>query len=139
MSLFAALLAFASIAAPQPAESSPGLKLLVIELPDGVRGGVGRIKGKGAVPQGTDRLFFLHLLDIARQCGANFPMLSTNWSHSAHIVSWSTVRDREVVACLRSTMPTHFNAGLADPDARSGFTLPDSASFREFETVEARR
>lgn len=69
MSLFAALLAFASIAAPQPAESSPGLKLLVIELPDGVRGGVGRIKGKGAVPKGTDRLFFLHLLDIARQCG----------------------------------------------------------------------
>lgn len=139
MSLFAALLAVAAIAGQQPTQSSVGLKLLVIELPDGVRGGVGRIKGNGEPPKATDKPFFLHLLSIARECGANFPMLSMNWSHSAHIISWSTPKDREVVACLRSKMPTHFNAGLAEPDARRGFTVPDTTPFREFESVEERR
>jgi len=139
MSFFAALLAVAAIAEQQPTPPSAGFNLLVIELPDGVRGGVGRIKGTGVLPTEADKPFLFQLLSIARECGANFPMLSINWSHSAHIVSWSTPKDRDVVACLRSKMPTHFNAGLAKPDARRGFTIPDTAPFREFESAEERR
>ncbi|WP_447728013.1 hypothetical protein [Sphingomonas koreensis] len=137
MSLVATLLVVSAIPTQQPPQLPAPIKMLVIELPDGVRGGVGRIKGKGVHPT-DNRPFFLHLLTIASECGANFPMYAINWSHRAHIVSWSTDKDRDVVACLRSRMPTHFNAGIAEPDHRLGFTVPDTAPFREFETAGKR-
>jgi hypothetical protein len=139
MSPHFALLAASALAGQQPPRQPAPSTLLVIELPDGVRGGIGRIKGNGRRPTNKDEPFFIHLLTVARQCGANFPMLATNFSHSSHIVSWSTTNDREVVLCLRSKMPTHFNAGLAEPDVTRGFTVPDTAPFREFESAGIRR
>jgi hypothetical protein len=133
----ATLLALSAISTQQPSPPSAPIRLLVIELPDGVRGGMGRIKGNGAHPK-DNKPFFLHVLTIASECGASFPMYAINWSHRAHIISWSTDKDRDVVACLRSKMPTHFNAGIAEPDHRLGFTAPDGAPFREFETAGKR-
>ena len=139
MSLFAALLLVAASAEQKPTAPPAELELLVIELPDGVRGGRGRIEGRGAFPSNNGKPYVLYLLSIARECGASFPMLSTNASHYAHIISYSTSRNREVVSCLQSKMPTHFNAGVAKPDARFGFTSLNTAPFREFEEARERR
>ena len=139
MSLFAALLLVAASADQKPTAPPAEIELLVIELPDGARGGRGRIEGRGALDRNSGQPFFLYLLSIARECGANFPMLSINGWHYAHIISYSTSRDHEVVACLQSNMPTHFNAGVARPDIRSGFTSLNTAPFQEFEEAQGRR
>ena len=60
-------------------------------------------------------------------------MIAANWTHRFHVVSWSTENDREIVSCLRLMMPTHFNVGLAEPDAQRGFGDIDRTPFREFE------
>jgi hypothetical protein len=124
-----ALLALAGL--DQPSQKTTTFKLLVIELPDGERGGFGRIQGTGSFADARGRLDFMQL---ARTCGAHHPMLSNNWSHSTHIISWSAPNDREVVECLKGKLPTHFNAGVAEPDVRLGFTAPDAAMFRDLET-----
>jgi hypothetical protein len=135
LSLYAALFALATPAHEQPAEGQARHKWLIIELPDGVRGGTGRIQGGGKYPSAKSEPYPLYLLHIVRGCGASFPMFFDNWSHSSHIVTWSTAKDREVVSCLRAKMPTHFNVGLAEPDARRGFTMLDATPFQEFETA----
>lgn len=135
LSLYAALFALATPAHEQAAQDQAPPKWLIIEFPDGVRGGTGRIQGEGKFPSGKSEPYPLYLLHIVRGCGASFPMFSDNWSHRSHIVTWSTAKDREVVSCLRVKMPTHFNVGLAEPDARRGFTTLDTTPFREFETA----
>lgn len=137
---------FAMVAAAREAPPRSGaFKLLIIQVPDQVMGGKGRIHGTGEQPKADGVAYSFHLVDIVRRCGANFPMVSSNWSHRTDIISWSTAQDREVVSCLRSKFPTDFNAGLANPSPRGGYTADgrlatlDTAPFREFEQADAPR
>ena len=112
----------------EAAAAPSGSAYLVIELPDGVRGGVGSIRG-----QGNDQLWGPYESEVNRlaDCGAVNPQLKNVWSHSVHIISRSTENDLDVVQCFTKTTARHFNVGIGfDP------TLQDSSIDRsKFENI----
>lgn len=150
-----ALLALASCGEPAVAEKEPAKAnaqpptngagstegaLLILEFPDGVRGGRGKIQGTGPTPplpgpgtDGIDRHLFDRLMGHIRDCGAADPYLERGWSHRLLVISRSTPNDRAVVRCVRGRVHNHFNAGLGPNDPR-GLTGMDETPFRDFET-----
>ena len=139
-------------AAPSAADSREriGMDWLVLDFPDGVRGGRGAIQGVGSRPRlphdpsppfftGHDPSALDWLLQQVRDCGAVEPRVGGHLSHSFFVVSRSTDRDREVVRCLIQAIPHHFDAGLAEGDDIQTLLQMDRSPFREFESNPPRR
>ena len=91
-------------------------KWLILEFPDGARGGRGRIHGEGdysKLPQRFDRSAFLKQF---LECGAKDPQYVVAVTHRFHIISRSTSRDTRVVHCLERRLAYNFNAGIGSND-----------------------
>lgn len=109
-------------------------KYLIFEFPDGVRGGFGRIWGELDVSSGLGE----DLTQTLEKCGAVNPRFLSVWSHSNHVVTQSTTRDRAVVQCFIRATSTHFNVGIGtDPSLQN--SKIDNSRFGDLENNPDRK
>ena len=90
-----------------PRQTQAPQRYLILEFPDGVRGGRGRIQGMAEPPTTQDTLEFLQSIEA---CGAKDLFIQNNVSHRVLVYVPSTRRDRRIVECLKQSTAYHFNA-----------------------------
>ncbi|KTE07093.1 hypothetical protein [Sphingopyxis sp. H115] len=107
---------------------------LVFEFPDGVRGGYGKIQGTAPMPDVLSPDFKLEQsgpdfsLEQIRKCGAPDARYSdVERSHGQIIVAASTDHDREIVKCVKRSVPFHFSVSVFAKES-PGTDIP----FQEF-------